>query len=281
MFEIINVNELLKRLEGYNHKELHVHHTWKPRKSNYNGNNAIELQEAMKNYHVNTNGWADIGQHVTLLPDGLFVTGRNFAISPASILGFNTNAFACEMIGNFDEGEEEFTGEQKTSMLLLAQYFYLKSKYIRFHRENASNTCPGTSIIKETFINEIKALGEKVSSPTFETAPGGNWVRQLQDLCNEAGFTDKWNNKLIVDGLWGELTASTVPTLRKDCDSQFKWFVKLMQKVLLEKGYELPEYGADGDFGNETLKAVKQFQKDNNLNPDGVVGKLTWARLVA
>ena len=30
MDEIITLQELLKKLDKYNHKELHVHHTWQP-----------------------------------------------------------------------------------------------------------------------------------------------------------------------------------------------------------------------------------------------------------
>lgn len=35
----------------------------------------------------------------------------------------------------------------------------------------------------------------------------------------------------------------------------------------------------DGIFGNNTVKAVKEFQKDNNLDVDGIVGNKTWAKL--
>lgn len=52
-----------------------------------------------------------------------------------------------------------------------------------------------------------------------------------------------------------------------------------IQKRLLELGYKLPKYGADGDYGTETEKAVKQFQKDNGLEVDGECGKLTLAAL--
>ena len=37
----------------------------------------------------------------------------------------------------------------------------------------------------------------------------------------------------------------------------------------------------DGDFGNKTDAAVRQFQKDNKLSSDGVVGDRSWAALFA
>ena len=52
--------------------------------------------------------------------------------------------------------------------------------------------------------------------------------------------------------------------------------VKELQKKLIELGYSLPKYGADGSFGNETLSAVKQFQNDNGLSATGVVDEATW-----
>lgn len=57
--------------------------------------------------------------------------------------------------------------------------------------------------------------------------------------------------------------------------------VEELQKLLMKHGYSLPRYGADGDFGNETLVAVKAFQSDKGLEVDGVVGAITWAALRA
>jgi lysozyme len=37
----------------------------------------------------------------------------------------------------------------------------------------------------------------------------------------------------------------------------------------------------DGDFGNKTDTAVRQFQKDNKLTSDGVVGDRSWSTLFA
>lgn len=46
--------------------------------------------------------------------------------------------------------------------------------------------------------------------------------------------------------------------------------VKKMQTLLMQAGYALPLYGADGDFGKETEEALKHFQADNGLRNDGV-----------
>lgn len=55
--------------------------------------------------------------------------------------------------------------------------------------------------------------------------------------------------------------------------------VQKVQEMLLEAGYTLPIYGADGDFGEETEKAVRAFQKDHDLAVDGIVGPNTLEAL--
>lgn len=71
---------------------------------------------------------------------------------------------------------------------------------------------------------------------------------------------------------------NTPPTIRKGNKGQY---VELAQSLLMSKGYDLPNYGTDGDFGSETYAAAKAFQKDNKLTVDGVIGPKTWAALIA
>lgn len=42
--------------------------------------------------------------------------------------------------------------------------------------------------------------------------------------------------------------------------------VQEMQEALIENGYELHKYGADGDFGDETWAALKAFQRDKGID---------------
>ena len=56
--------------------------------------------------------------------------------------------------------------------------------------------------------------------------------------------------------------------------------VKAMQEFLLQLGYALPEYGADGDFGNETETALKKLQARAGVKQDGVYGSETHKALM-
>lgn len=55
--------------------------------------------------------------------------------------------------------------------------------------------------------------------------------------------------------------------------------VEQLQKNLIKLGYSCGAYGADGDFGNDTEKAVIKFQKEHGLDADGLVGALTQAAI--
>lgn len=56
--------------------------------------------------------------------------------------------------------------------------------------------------------------------------------------------------------------------------------VKALQILLIGYGYSCGSYGADGDFGSATHKAVIAYQKANGLEADGIVGPMTWAKLL-
>ena len=49
--------------------------------------------------------------------------------------------------------------------------------------------------------------------------------------------------------------------------------VEEVQRLLIAKNYLSGE--VDGDFGDATLQALKQFQADNNLDADGICGAET------
>ena len=68
-----------------------------------------------------------------------------------------------------------------------------------------------------------------------------------------------------------------LPMLVKGMESEA---VRSMQQLLIAKGYELPRYGADGEFGDETEKNLLRYQKDMDLKPDAKCGPDTWSALL-
>lgn len=97
---------------------------------------------------------------------------------------------------------------------------------------------------------------------------------------------------LAADGICGPLTWTALDaaveagnghsgardTLRKGDKGEA---VKALQRALVGLGYDLSKYGADGEFGDETLAVVKKFQRNHGLSADGIVGPKTWAALDA
>lgn len=91
----------------------------------------------------------------------------------------------------------------------------------------------------------------------------------------------KWTHWAIPVVISGEVhpeppDPSVRPILRKGSKGEY---VTLLQTSLLQRGYALPKYGVDGSYGAETEAAVKEFQRDNALQADGICGAKTWEAL--
>ena len=65
-----------------------------------------------------------------------------------------------------------------------------------------------------------------------------------------------------------------LPQLKKGAEGGH---VELLQRALAAKGFS--PGAIDGDFGSNTVKAVKAFQKASGLTADGIVGENTWKKL--
>jgi peptidoglycan hydrolase-like protein with peptidoglycan-binding domain len=83
-------------------------------------------------------------------------------------------------------------------------------------------------------------------------------------------------------------SSSITPSVSKPVNPEDKGYltlwdkgeaVRTMQKMLIACGYSCGASGADASFGQDTLKAVKAFQKSNNLEVDGFYGKASKAAL--
>lgn len=117
----------------------------------------------------------------------------------------------------------------------------------------------------------IKGIG------LYETAADGYFVHIDTRTTKSFWYGQKQAHR----STFGGATATTVKVelneLQKGANGEQ---VKTLQRLLIALGYNLGKYGADGDFGASTDRAVRAFQNARKLGADGVVGKTTWDELL-
>lgn len=106
----------------------------------------------------------------------------------------------------------------------------------------------------------------------FEKMKANRWTHWAIAACFKSGWTMPEKEPVK------EEPVATTKTLKKGSKGDA---VKELQQMLLDRGYKLPKYGADGDYGNETVSAVKAFQKDWGLKVDGIAGPETQKMLAS
>lgn len=93
-------------------------------------------------------------------------------------------------------------------------------------------------------------------------------IKGLQTELNQ-----QFNKGLVVDGVWGTKTYNACINVRRGSQGNI---TMLIQMALYVKGYTL---ALDKMFGPDMERKVKEFQLNNALSCDGVVGKNTFRKL--
>jgi hypothetical protein len=156
-----------------------MHHTYRPDHARWRAIGSAACQEGMRRYHVEDRGFADIAQHVTIMPDGTIWSGRDWNMTPASVgFGMNRGVFMLEAVGNFDLGCDALDGVQLASVLLVIRAvqarFALPATALLFHREvpQTEKTCPGTSVSKDGMLAAVSATAAGIARhPALATLP--------------------------------------------------------------------------------------------------------------
>lgn len=100
-------------------------------------------------------------------------------------------------------------------------------------------------------------------------------VMELQRILNGC-----YNAHLSVDGSCGELTRKAINKYYLYKGKNAPVHVTWLQQQLKWRGYDIGKSGIDGSFGNDTLKALLNFQKNHHLEQDGKCGVKTTTCLL-
>lgn len=249
--------------------------------------------EQIHQWHIN-NGWAGIGYHFLVRKDGSIYRGRSENKVGAHASNHNSTTIGICAEGNFEI--ETMSEAQKNSLKELVAS--LKSKYaiskVQKHSDVNSTACPG----KNYPFNEIANGEVPQQSPTTPTNQNvaniqswinstygygisidnkyGNDTHKHMVMALQTELNRQCGSKLVIDGIFGSATKSACPTLKNGMSGNI---TKLVQSMLVIKGYSIESYGIDGRYGSSTINAVKQFQSNSGLSSDGLCGKNTFEKL--
>lgn len=159
----------------------------------------------------------------------------------------------------------------------------------------------GTATAKAVseFLNVLYTPIENENFTTLRRGDSGRLVRYLQFKLKIMGYNVgsvdgifgantqnaviafQQANNLLADGIVGPKTWNSLNNLNPENRilkiGSIGTEVSYLQKKLYSKLY--PVGTIDGIFGQNTEKAVKAFQTENGLTPDGIVGPKTWSAL--
>lgn len=139
----------------------------------------------IRRWHVEDNGWSDIGYHYVIDRNGKVFEGRPEARSGAHTLGHNENSIGICLIGGFgssetDRFEDNYTSEQDRALRALIADLKLRrgAGKISGHNQYAAKACPGFNVhrwVKQAQPRSTPAQSKTVQSSVVQgaTAIGG------------------------------------------------------------------------------------------------------------
>ena len=146
------------------------------------------------------------------------------------------------------------------------QFVAVAESYVGYE-EKASNACLD-DFHKNAGSNNFQKFERDVIG-----CSGDQWCQYFVDACA----------LYAAQGVKAEPVAVTKcsVTLREIQKGDAGQDVETAQTLLVHKwGISCGKWGADGEFGADTDKAVREFQRKKGLDPDGVIGKNTWSALL-
>ena len=293
-----------------------VHHMDFPNVTDYSRAHAIQLAKDCQNLHMDTNGWADTGQHFTVSRGGYVLEGRHQSLSTldagqhqvvaAHCPGENGNAIGIENEGTYITATPPSGQIYSLVQLCVAvcQQYRLNPWDIFGHWDFTTTDCPGIAFYK--MFPSVRSKVADAMDIAKSAIPARRWpdiwkfvespvVKTGQYLLNAKGYS------LTPSGTFDTATQNAVANFQSthgiavDPDNTFTlptWealvptlssgatgqAVSGAQSILNHKGYT--SVSVTGTFDAATVTAVKSVQTLHGLSATGTLDVTTWCAVV-
>ncbi|MBY8881646.1 peptidoglycan recognition protein family protein [Actinacidiphila acidipaludis] len=307
------------QITGNTTNKIILHHMAFPNVTDYSREHAVQLAKDCQNLHMDTNGWADTGQHFTVSRGGYVLEGRHRSLETldaglhqvisAHCPGENGNAIGIENEGTYitETPPQALLDSLVELCVAVCGKFRLNAWDIFGHWDFRLGTdCPGIAFYAEFPQVRRRVLAAMGVSPS--AAPARRWpdiwrfvdsqvVQVAQYLLVDAGYTD-----LAINGVFGTdmnpmvadfQTTHGIPVTADATFDTATWEalapvldkdatglpVEAVQYMLGIKGYA-DTVAVTGEYDHNTMKAVQDMQRLHGLHPNGKVDLSTWCAVV-
>ncbi len=304
------------QITGNTTNKIILHHMAFPNVTDYSREHAIQLAKDCQNLHMDTNGWADTGQHFTVSRGGYVLEGRHRSLETldagqhqvisAHCPGENGNAIGIENEGTYitETPPDALLDSLVQLCVAVCQKFRLNAWDIFGHWDFYTTDCPGISFYAQFPMVRSRVL--TAMGVSRDAIPARRWpdiwrfvdgpvVEVAQYLLKNLGYN------LVPDGNFGFDMNPIVADFQAkngipvDPDATFDratWEalapvlekdatglpVTALQFMLGRKGYA--DVSATGSYDQNTMKAVQDMQRLHGLTPNGKVDLSTWCAVV-
>lgn len=105
--------------------------------------------ESIRKWHVDENGWSDVGYHFLILKSGEVIRCRPLEKKGSHCKGFNKNSIGICLTGKNEFSDAQFKSLKKLTKKLKEEY-ELNEYDILGHRDfNKNKTCPNFEVLEK------------------------------------------------------------------------------------------------------------------------------------
>ena len=174
-----------------------------------------------------------------------------------------------------------YGGKKTASCTTLMNYYKKQGQFSKtpqvgclvFYNWGKGTTAKHIGIVTEVGSGYIKAI--EGNTAVGNDSNGGKVMERTRYANQILGYAHPYTNIPTTKETGGDKVTITLDTLKSGSKGEN---VEALQSQGYSRGY--PCGTVDGDFGSNTLTAVKKFQKAKKLTQDGVVGSNTWHALL-
>ena len=234
-----------------------------PRMGTFPHESCAAKVRGIQRFHMDARGWADIAYNALVCPHGVVYEGRGPGRRSAANGTNDGNAryyAVCYLSGEGDP----FTDAARQGYLDAFAWLRAGGER-RPHRSFKATACPGNEIT--AWINAgLPGPGTPAPVPPPAPPPGGH--AHGTPMVRNRFVDGAWRGQVWHPerNMWFTQSAATGPW----------WEIRDVQQHLRDQGHQID---VDGWGGPSTNHHIVAYQRHRGLQPDGVVGPATWARL--